>query len=106
MTQVHFAINDLDYMKFKQMVGEGNISGVLRSFVTSYIEKKNPKKSNIEKKFKKIEEEYKILKNQLDTIKFKEEEEMKKKKEFMKEQKQRFKEAEAKMVKHNLNKVF
>ena len=31
---------------------------------------------------------------------------MKKKKEFMKEQKQRFKEAEAKMVKHNLNKVF
>jgi hypothetical protein len=60
MTRINFEVSDFTAMKFKDFVGEGNISETLREYVEKLIYHNSDEKQ--------LEKEIELSKNQIDTL--------------------------------------
>ena len=95
-------VSDSTYIEFRDLVGKGNISQVLRTYIESRLENKaSYNEKQLRTKFLKAEKEYESIKTRLLTVeserKGKEEEERKKKQEFMKGQAELIEKAKRKL---------
>jgi len=104
MAQIHFNVDDLTYLNFKNEVGEGNVSIILRNFVEGYAKTKT-KTKNFKDELDQAEKEYNKAKKKFDLVLFKIKQEEDKQKKFKEEQMERFKKAEGNAMKSHLHRV-
>ena len=97
---------DTVYFQFRELVGKGNMSSVVRSYIKSRIEESDGHdERKIRKKYEKIEEEYNLLKSKLSSMDAKRKEEEEKKMAQMEKERVKMAQIEHETIKANLHRM-